>query len=154
MSFISHPDIPLGINHTGQHPSSVKEKDKKWRHGLALKVLIRFKIELVYSICKPVIWKYNFLNPLNVQRPSRNVKFDSYRDKGNPLFTFNVIKFVLFWHRISGFLFMVTVIGYFLLFYNYNQTQKTTKGQSIRSQKQTLQTSVLGLVFQEMCFLK
>ena len=51
---------------------------------LALKILMRFKIELVYSIRKQVIWKYNFLNFSNVQRSSRNAKFDSYSEKGNP----------------------------------------------------------------------
>ena len=67
---------------------------------MPLKGLIRFKIELVYSKWKPVIWKFNFSNSLNVQRSSRNVRFefDSYREKGNPLFTFNVIKLVLLWH--------------------------------------------------------
>ena len=63
---------------------------------MALKVLIQFKIELVYSILKPVISKFNFSNSLNVQRSSQNVKFDSYSEKQNPLFTFNMIKFVLF----------------------------------------------------------
>ena len=63
-----------------------KGKNKKRGHWLALKVLIRFKIELFYCKWKPVIWKYNFWNSLNVQRSSRNIKFNSYREKGNPLF--------------------------------------------------------------------
>ena len=84
----------------------IKGKDKKWENWLALKVLIRFKIELVYSIWKPVIWKFNFSNSLNVQRSSPNVKSDNYKDKRNPLFTFNVIKLVLFWHKfITRFIF-------------------------------------------------
>ena len=86
MSFLSHGDIQLTINHTSLYFLSVKEKDKEWEHELALKVLIWFKTELVYSIWKPIIWKYNFSNSLDVQRSSRNIKFDSNKKKGNPLF--------------------------------------------------------------------
>ena len=75
------------------------KRKKNWGHSLALKVLIRFKIELVYSTLKPVIWKFNFSNSLNVEKSSRNVKFDSYWEKENHLFTFNMIKLVLFWHK-------------------------------------------------------
>ena len=86
MAFLSHRDIQLAINDKGLYLSLVKEKDKKWGHELALKVLIQFKIETVYFIWKPVIWKYSFPNSLNVQRSSQYVKLDSYREKGNPLF--------------------------------------------------------------------
>ena len=85
MSFLSHPDLQLIINHTGLCLSLVKEKDKKWGHGLALKVFILFKNELVCSIWKAVIWKYNFSNSLKIQRSSQNVKFDGYREKENSL---------------------------------------------------------------------
>ena len=71
MSFLSHPNMQLAANHKGL---SI----------LALKVLMWFRIDLVYSIQKPVIRKCNFLNFSNVQRSSRNAKFDSYSEKGNP----------------------------------------------------------------------
>ena len=64
----------------------------------------------------------------------------SYREKGNPLFAFNVIKLVLlyfcllldffyiFWNcilsKISGFLFIATVKGCFLLFFYKSQTHR------------------------------
>ena len=67
MSFFSLPDMQFAANHTGLYLSTVKGKDKKWGHCLAAKVIIQFNIELVYSIWKPVIWKYNFSNSLNVQ---------------------------------------------------------------------------------------
>ena len=59
--------IQLAATYTGLYLSSVKGKEKNSGKSLALKVLIRFKIELVYSILKPVISKFNFLNPLNVK---------------------------------------------------------------------------------------
>ena len=125
-------DIQLATTHTGLYLFSVKGKDKNWVNSLASKVLVRFEIELVYSIWKPVIWIFNFSNSLNVQRSSRNVKFDNYREKENPLFTLNVIKLGLFWHKfyykihffifwkcmlskVSIFLFMATVNGCLLL---------------------------------------
>ena len=33
-------------------------------------------------------------------KSSRNVRFDRYRGEGNPLFTFNVVKLVLLWHKL------------------------------------------------------
>ena len=78
----------------------LKGKIKNEDNWLALKVLIQFKIEIVYSLWKPVIWKYNFPNSLNVQSSSRNVKFDSYREKRNSHLTFSVIKLVLLWHKL------------------------------------------------------
>ena len=123
-------DIQSANNHTSLYLLSVKEKEKMWGDWLALKVHIRFKIELVYSIWKPVICKFNFSNSLNVQKSSQNVKIDSYREKGNPLFAFNVIKLVLLWRKlyylipfvifwkcmlskISGFLLMATMAVFF-----------------------------------------
>ena len=77
MSFLSQHNIKLATNHTGQRLLSIKGKDKNEENWLALKVLTQFKNELVYSIWKPVIWKYNFSNSLIVQSSSRNVKFDN-----------------------------------------------------------------------------
>ena len=80
------------------------------------------------SLWKPVIWRYNFPNLIIVERSSRNVKFDSYKEKENPLFfTFNVIKLVSFWHRISGFLFMVrvnAVFFYFMIIIRHKERQR------------------------------
>ena len=106
---ISHPEIQLAINRNGLYLLSVKEKDKKWGQGLALKVLIRFKI--VYSTWKPVIWKYNFSNSLNVESSS----FDSYRVKGNPLFYMwlNYMwsqVFCLWLQRVAVFFYFLTII--------------------------------------------
>ena len=77
-------------------------------------VQIWCKIELIYSISKPVIWKFNFSNSLNVQLSSRNVRFDGYREKVNPLFTFNVIKLVLFWHKLYCFCYLLKMYVNFL----------------------------------------
>ena len=159
MSILPHPTynwpliIPIYIFRW------LKGKDKNEDNWLALKVLKRFKIKLVHesyqNICS---------NSLNVQRSSRNVKFDAYRETNIHLLTFNVIKLVLFWHKlyywiqffifwkcmltkISGPLFMVTLNGCFLLFFYHNQTHRTTKAQSTRSQKQVLQIPLLHLCF-------
>ena len=46
-------------------------KIKTQKNWLALKALIWFKIELVYSIWNPTVWKYNFSNSLNVRMSSQ-----------------------------------------------------------------------------------
>ena len=52
--------------------------------------------------------------------------------------------------KISASLFKATMNGCFLLFFYNNQTHRTTKAHSARSQKQALQTRVL----QKLCFLR
>ena len=50
---------------------------------------------------------------------------------------FHHLKILL--RKISSFLSMVTVNGCFLLFFDHNQTHRTTKAQPTRPQKQTVQ---------------
>ena len=125
MSFLSHPDWLTGL-----YLLSVKEKDKKWGHGLALKVLLWFKIELVYSIWKPVIWKYNFSNFFKCSKSSQNVKFDSYSKKGNPHFTFNVIHLVLLWLESQVFCLSLqwgVVFFYFLIIVRHKERERLSQ---------------------------
>ena len=140
---------------------------RKIKNEETLKVQIWFKIELVYSIWKPLIRKFNFSNSLNVQRSSWNVKLDGYKEIF--FYTFNVIKLVLFWHKlcykihffifwkcmlsmISGFLFMVTVNRCFLLFsYNKLIKHRTTKAQSRRYRH--FKHVYFNFVFCKICFL-
>ena len=65
MSFLSHPDVQLAINHTDLYFSLVKEKDK-WGHWFGLKVLIRFKIELVYAFS---FYEKNFYKKMSLKNP-------------------------------------------------------------------------------------
>ena len=107
----------------------LKWKIKNEDNWLALKVFIRLKIELVYSIWKPVIWIYNFSKFLNVPRSSRNEKYDSYGEKGIPM---SVDSIFIFWEymlsKISGFLFLwlrwMAVFLYFIIIIKYAKRQR------------------------------
>ena len=145
MSFLSHPDIQLTINHTSLYFLSVKEKDKGWEHELTLKVLIWFKTELVYSIWKPIMWKYNFSNSLNVQRSSQNIKFDSNK---------NVIKLAFFdrgSHVLCLWLQSVAVFFCFSIIIRHKKWQRLSQwGHKNRLFKH----KYFNFAFWEICFLK
>ena len=111
-------------------------------------------------------------------RSSRNIRFDSYWEKENPLFKFSVIKlgFVLTWtllldsfchllkiyvNMISGFLFMAAVNGNFLLFFYHTERERLSqRGHKNRHLKQvyfkwnslTFSCYTKNLQFCKICF--
>ena len=129
----------------------LKKKYKKWGDWLALKVYIRFKIEPFY----PIWNRYHENLTFRIFFECSKV-ITTYRDKRNPVFTFNMIfvifrKFLL--SKISGFclwLQWIAVFFYFSIILKHTEWQRLSQW---GHKKGTLNT-YFHFVFCKICFLK